>query len=172
MKNPFLASLEIAVLNKKTIKIETSEVVNGATHLKTTTTSTKPIEVQEFVKVYRYPKQIGLLKLLSPAGCRLYLYVQMKLKEDEDFLNLKREKVAKELDVSLPTVSLALANLMEHGVLAKKSQSEYWINPYILFKGNRLEYIKKENPDAITYLTDRNPTVFRYGKVDDEAIIV
>ncbi len=166
MINPFLASFELNVLNKKTIKVEVTKVNSGVVEVEQTTTSTKPIETQEFTKVYKMARHVGLIKELNPAGCRMMLYIQAKLKLDHDYIELKREKVAKQLDVSANTVSLGIVNLTECGILAKKSQSEWWINPEVLFVGNRFRYVKANNPKSIKYIEDYNPTIVKLGEVD------
>ena len=49
--------------------------------------------------------------------------------------------------------------LVEMGIIAKQSgrgtKYLYWINPFIIFKGKRIDYIKKINPE----LTNRIKTV-------------
>ena len=172
MMNPFLSSLEITVINKKTIKVETTKINENTVEIENTTTSTKPIETQSFTKSYHYPRQLGFIKELSVAGCRMLLYIQMKLKSEHDYIELKRTTVAKDLGISENSASLGIYNLVDNGVLAKKSQSEWWINPFILFNGNRLKYVKENNPKAIKAVDDYNPTIIRLGEVDLTSIVV
>ena len=166
MINPFLASLELSVLNKKTIKVEVTRMNSSVVEIEQTTTTTKPVETQEFTKVYKMSNHLGLIKEMNPAGCRMMLFIQAKLKQDQDFIELKREKVAKQLDVSANTVSLGILNLTECGILSKKSQSEWWINPEVLFVGNRFKYVKANSPKSIKYIEDYHPTVVKLGEVD------
>jgi predicted transcriptional regulator len=71
------------------------------------------------------------------------------MKPDCDFINLKTEFVCKKMKISRPTLTRAISQLIDIGVLCKKTQSEYWINPFYIFKGNRIKFYNKTYPDCI-----------------------
>lgn len=157
--NPFLTSAKITVLRKEYITNRVVNVEQGVSRIEQSVTDYRDIEVDEFVKLYRISYQLGLLKEMNAIGCRMYLYVQAKLKPEYDYIYLKREKVMKDLELSHTSVGSGIQNLVDVGILCKKSQSEYWINPVVLFNGDRKQYFKKYAPKNITYIKDNNPSV-------------
>lgn len=171
--NPFLASAKIRLLKKKSIIRNTTNTNESVSQLYSETTMTSLIEVDTFTKNYKYSRQLGLIKDLSPLGCRLYIYILYKLKKDQDYINLKRSRVSKDLGISTSGIGLAIGSLVDSGLLCKKSQSEYWINPIIMFNGNRKAYFIKQAPDMITYLEDHNPVVKTFtDDIDHDKIIM
>lgn len=80
---------------------------------------------------------------VKDAGRNIFLYIVINLKSNQDWINMKLEKVCDEMRISRPTALKGLKELTDIGVVTKKSQSEYWINPRFLFNGNRIQYYKK-----------------------------
>lgn len=113
------------------------------------------MEQQERTSVYRVPYIINVLfKHLSSAGRDLLLYIIYKLPKEQDWINLKYDKVLKEMDVSRSTLSRAIQNLVDNAYIIKKAQSDYWINPTLLYKGNRLSYYNDNCPECIEVVAE------------------
>jgi DNA-binding GntR family transcriptional regulator len=53
------------------------------------------------------------------------------------------------MNVSRPTLLKAIQELEDVAVICKKSQSDYWINPHYIFKGNRIKYYQTNCPTCI-----------------------
>ena len=170
--NPFLTSAEIRLLKKKTITNISKQVEEGTNQIVTTTTNTNLVEIDKFVKVYRIPYQLNLIKELTSIGCKLFFYIQVKLKLNDDWIDLHRAKVAKDLGISETSVSNAIGNLIDNGILCKKGTTDYWINPIILFAGDRKQYFLQNAPKHIIYVEDKNPTMFNFEEKSSDNIIM
>lgn len=157
--NPFLGGLSFKMMNKETRFLSTQSYTEGVTTIKREIIEYDVLELDPFVKVYRFPRQVGFINQLNGAGSKLFLYVQCKLEHEKDTIILKTEKVAKELNVSVATVYNCIDNLIDAGVLCKKGNSEYWINPSVLYNGNRKEYILQNAPERVEYVKDPKPTI-------------
>lgn len=151
-KNPFLASSEIKVLRKKIVKRTVDVSDDDLYGIDAEDYQVVSVEADSFTKAYQIKDQLGLIKSLNPQSCRLLLYVQGKLSHGNDSIDLPRTKVAKDLDVHPNTVSLGIQGLIDSGVLCKKGKSDYWINPIVLFNGNRYKYFKEQAPSKINYV--------------------
>lgn len=165
--NPFLASSELTVIEKETI---TTFIRKEENHCKvlSKTSEIKPVEVDAFAKVYHIGRKYGLVSNLSAQGCRMFLYVQMTIEQDQDWLRLPAEEVGKRLNLSLLTVRLGIKDLIDNGILCKRGKSDYWINPIVLFSGNRLQYFETTAPDKIKRVKDRNPRVLHVASYDKQ----
>jgi len=154
-KNPFLNTSEIKVLKKKHV---TRTVVEDVYYNDIEEESYKiiPVEVDEFTKVYQVKKFNDILKFLTPQGCRILLYLQGVLPHDQDYVEIQRSKVGKVLDVHPNTVSLGIQSLLDQNIICKRGKTDYWINPLVLFNGNRLQYFKKNAPTKINYVIGRD----------------
>lgn len=173
-RNPFLASATINVLRREVITNRVISIDENVSKITSSNIDYTEIEADEFVRVFKVSRQIGLIKELSAPGCRMLLYVQAKLKSGCDYINLKRDKVATDLEASESSIGYGIQNLIDCGVLCKKSQSEYWINPLILFNGNRKQYFLDNAPDHIHYIKDKTPVVINltdYVKKKEDIIV-
>ena len=166
--NPFLASSELTVIEKETI---TTFIRKEENHCKvlSKTSEIKPVEVDAFAKVYHIGRKYGLVANLSAQGCRMFLYVQMTIEQDQDWVKLPAEEVGKRLNLSLLTVRLGIKDLIDNGILCKRGKSDYWINPIVLFSGNRLQYFETTAPDKIKRVKDRNPRVLHIAGYDKQS---
>lgn len=113
------------------------------------------IEQQERTSVYRYSYVINVLfKHLTSSGRDLLLYIIYKLPKEQDWINLKYDKVLNEMGVSRATLSRAIQNLVDNAYITKKAQSDYWVNPTLIYKGNRLAYYNENCPDCIEIVAE------------------
>jgi len=149
--NPFLENYEerVVEIHQETIK------VNSLTEEVT-------LDYQKIVDVYRTEKQektyiyhdteIGkklFQSNLKASGRDLWHFILYSLPKDQDWINLKSSKVFKELGISRPTLYSAINQLVEAGLIAKKKNTEYWINPKYIFNGSRLKFIETHCPSKI-----------------------
>ena len=108
-------------------------------------------EQQSSCKLYRLPYMDNILfKNCSSAGRDLLLYIQIHLKDNFDYIELKFKKVHKAMDIkSMKTFYGAIQSLTDVGIICKKGANEYWINPYYIFKGDRITYYRNNAPEGI-----------------------
>lgn len=154
--NPFLKTehgrLKVLKIHSKINTINVSKIPEDRIFVGDVKTeiSSFLMEAQEKTSVYRYSYVINtLFKCLNSSGRDLLLYIIYKLPKDQDWIVLKYDKVLTEMGISRGTLSRAIQNLVDNAYIIKKSQSEYWINPTLLYKGSRLSYYQKECPDCI-----------------------
>jgi hypothetical protein len=166
--NPFVSNIKIRILYKENIlKVQ----MNGQENISSSgghfTGYFGEVELDEFVKSYKFSKRKVLARLLKPVGLRILFYVESELKRDYDYIELHRSIVAKELDMSESSVGLGIADLIENGLLIKKGKIEYWINPEVMFFGDRKEYFKKYAPQNIIRIKEKSSGIKKYNLKED-----
>lgn len=160
LKNPFLSSFSIKVKRKKTIRRSIGDTDDETAVILGEHITYNDVEIDEFAKLYHVAGSSGLLKLLSPMGSTLLLFILFNLKQDDDWIRLRQVDLIHELDVSDSSIQKGIKNLMDNGVIAKRSiQSEYWVNPQLIFAGNRKSYAKRAGDDKIVIIHDSTPTI-------------
>jgi len=88
-------------------------------------------------------------KLSAPA-LKLFIYIIYKLPDNQDWIKIKIKTLQEQLNFkSTRTVAKALKCLVDTCVICKKSQSEYWVDPKVLFKGDRVSFYLKNHPDCV-----------------------
>lgn len=153
MKNPFVHDFRLKLVEKplkkyKTVKSKDS--IEGIITSYETVEETIKIEQQTKSLVYYIPYiENVLFDELKSSGRDLLLYLIYNIKPNMDFISLKLQKVSKEMKCSKPTLISAIKQLVSIGLICKKSQSEYWINPHYMFKGNRVHYYQTHYPECI-----------------------
>lgn len=150
--NPFIQSFKITVIEKdETYSVaRTGDIIDGVVTKYQKVTDTIQFEQQSKVSVYYIPYiENVLFKELKSNARDLLLYVVYNIKQDTDFISLKHDKVCKEMFCSKPTLISAIKQLADVAIICKKSQSEYWVNPHYIFKGNRMKFYAAYYPDYI-----------------------
>lgn len=150
--NPFIQNFKLKVIEiySEQKYINSNDLSDGIATKYRKETSVFFAERQEKTAVYEIPYiENVLFKEMSSCGRDLLLYIIYNIQKNEDFINLKHDKVCKEMQISKPTLIKAINNLEENAIVCKKSQSEYWINPMYIFKGNRIAYYQKNCEDCI-----------------------
>ena len=46
-------------------------------------------------------------------------------------------------------LSKGLKELQDNAIISKKSQSVYWVNPFFIFKGNRLKFVEDKCKECV-----------------------
>lgn len=98
------------------------------------------MESEKGGKLYRNEKTEEVLKKLSDRGCRMLLFILRKLPKDSDLVEIVPDEYKSQQGLSsIQTVYNTLRDLIDMGVLAKHKTNRYWINPAIIFNGNRAQ---------------------------------
>ncbi len=79
---------------------------------------------------------------LTQKGRDIYLYIIHHLPDNQDYINLKIEHVRSKTSISRGAIITALQSLKKAGIITPKEQSIYWVNPFSIFSGNRINYFK------------------------------
>ena len=104
-----------------------------------------PFFYEQDSKVSIYPEVIrAILPLLNAYGLILFMHLITKVRWNQDWLRLDQATFAAETGrTSKDFFYKAIDNLMEAGVLADRKKGTYWLNPWIIFRGNRIKYAQE-----------------------------
>jgi len=157
--NPFISQesfkLKVLEIKKTTHKIDTSNIPEDGVIVGDYETVTRSflIEQQKKKSMYDVPYLDNILfGELTSRSRDLFLYVLNHAPQDLDYINLKQSIVCRNIRMSKPTLISAIKELSDVGVICRKSQSEYWINPYYIFRGNRVKFYQENYPNKIEKL--------------------
>ncbi len=162
MKNPFLINTEFGL---KVVHVTTTTTeLTKADYISTTTTQKRLVEVQRKVSAYKTgnsAEHTAFLFSMNRPGRDLYLYIIANIGENKDTIRLDREKVPKAIGCSINTFYTGIDSLKDTGVIAVHERSVYWVNPYMIFRGDRIAYYREQCPDCIENVSN----VYREEKV-------
>lgn len=145
---------KIKTISRKTIKIKTVNPLVTNNNLPIVSINGKyNVEAQSKAFICN-DSRTGLKKLLfgdesivSFRGKELLLYILLHLKPDIDYIDLATNILIEQLKwKDREKIILARKELQAIGIIVLKAESVYWINPYYLFCGNRLNYYKINYP--------------------------
>ena len=158
--NPFLVNYKLPLVKViKQISFTNEENIGYVgEYIKKTETKSYFIEAQKHTSVYESPDiNNKLFTKMKPNGRDLYLYIQNNIAYNSDTIHLSLEKVNQILSMSRPTLVSAIQQLLTENIICKaEKQGMYWINPYYLFKGNRVAYYEKQCPSCISVVKEIN----------------
>jgi hypothetical protein len=96
-------------------------------------------EIETSTRLYRTEYAQSVILKLSERGCRMLTYVMQKLAKQSDTVEIKSEDFMGLFSVlSIQTFYNSLNDLMDAGVIARYKTNRYWINPSVIFNGNRI----------------------------------
>lgn len=158
--NPFLANynLPLVKINKQITFINDEPTGYVGEFVKKTENKSYFVEAQNHLSVYEAPDiNEKLFTKMKPNGRDLYLYIQNNLPYNTDTIHLSLEKVNKVLSMSRPTLTSAIQQLLNENIICRgDKQGVYWVNPYYLFKGNRIAYYEQQCPSCIKVVKEIN----------------
>jgi Firmicute plasmid replication protein (RepL) len=147
--NPFLQSAEFHLRAVQVYK----RSYQGQGHFMEETTRKYIVEEQAKVSMYKIGNSSEfttfLFSVLNQSGRNLFLYLMANIGENKDIINLNTEKLTKAMGVSRNTHYSALESLRDNGVITLYRKDEYWVNPFFVFRGDRIAYYQEQCPDRI-----------------------
>lgn len=147
--NPFIVNSEF---NLRAIAVYTKSISNNSYKIVETTQKVL-IEEQKKVSAYKTgnSKQFTafMFNALSYPGRELYLYVLCNLGENTDQIKLQPDEVMKLTGMSRNTFYKGIASLKDNFILCQDKRALYWVNPFFLFRGDRIKYYHEQCPDCI-----------------------
>ena len=161
MKNPFLQyqRLKVYILEKKQYVIDTTD--NNVNSVNATFHSQIEFEKDPFLKLYNNELNFSIISNLSDTATKLFVYICYNIQKDSDMIELKSSVVMEYAKIkSSTTYYKYLQELIDNAIIARRSNSDYWINPLIFFNGNRVEYYKDTCPESVDIfnITQMNET--------------
>ena len=83
---------------------------------------------------------LSVIRNLDGNGRAMFLYIQYYLAKDSDTITLNREDY---MEFSGYTSSRTFYNAVQQltgaSVIIRKKSNTYWVNPFVIFNGNRIE---------------------------------
>lgn len=127
--NPFLAEGTIRVLTKAGEQVD----------------YTKQYFLEADAKTHLYHDHLlEIIPQLSTGAIKLLLFIGLKLRWNQDKVELDREGFLRWVDSSaIQSFYNARKDLEAMGVIAKAGGNSYWINPFLIFRGNRIAYAQQ-----------------------------
>jgi len=148
MINPFLSEKEF---NLKVVTVISSNTdTKGATIVRTTTEIL--VEEQKHVRVYKTGNNgqyTAFLFSLNKHARDIYIYMQANIGENQDTIFLHQDKVCALTGMGRNSYYEGIEDLKSNSIICPYKRNEYWINPFIMFRGDRLAYYKEYCPDCI-----------------------
>lgn len=128
--NPFLAEGSIRVL----IKADKNflDIAN-------------PYFIEADAKSSFYHEQLTpIIPQLNAGALKLLLFISLKLRWNQDKVTLDRDGYMLWAgSTSLQSFYNARKDLEDFSVISKAGTNDYWINPFLLFRGNRVQYAQQ-----------------------------
>lgn len=91
-------------------------------------------------KVFQGDSCFELIKKLDSNGKTMFLYIQQVLKKNSDVIELSPDDYKKFANVtSSKTFYNAVDQLVDNSIIAKLKTHKYWVNPFVVFNGDRIE---------------------------------
>ena len=121
-------------------------------------TPTIHLERSDKIFIYTNPTIRSIINKLSGSASKLLLWIQQSTFYGKDYIKFNSKRFMKETKMSAPTLIRAKNELIDNHIIAvmKDKTKYYWINPAIMFKGNRVKkypnniVIFKRNSNGVT----------------------
>jgi hypothetical protein len=97
-------------------------------------------EYTPFTKLFLKSAAKNKIKTLSLRAKEMFLHISYNLPVAQNKIELNKEKYCKIYDIKATTFSNTRMELMEAHIIldVKKEKDMYWINPYYIYNGSRL----------------------------------
>lgn len=156
--NPFILNAPIEVMGVNTKAVVPNNVgdSDAIVYEGSSISSSYYVEKQKKVSLYIHPKKDMnemLWKTLGPKGRDLLLYIITHIQDKQDYITLKTKLVREVTGMSRNSYFAALKELKAAGVIASKSLSVYWINPFHIFRGNRISFYRGVSEGLVNTVT-------------------
>jgi predicted small secreted protein len=117
------------------------------------TTTKHLVEEQQSVTVYKTGNSnvftYYLFEVLNSPARDIFLYIIANIGVNADVIALQPENVAKKIQMSLRTYYKGITCLKDNYIISPYKKSSYWINPFFLFRGDRIKFYYEQCPDCI-----------------------
>ena len=148
-KNPFLQSLRLTVMTKTLVSTNSIQQ-EGISKVVSKTIQQVEWEKDPYVKVYKNSQFLNMYEQMSGNACKLIFFILFNNPKESDLVTLEPNKVMSFLGIkSRMTLSKVLQECVDFAYITKYKSHTYWVNPMLLFSGDRIGYFKENAPDKI-----------------------
>lgn len=81
-------------------------------------------------------------------------YIIANMITNQDWITLDIRDIRKVTSLKRISVVRGIQELVDNKLISKKTQLDYWINPTLLYKGNRLSYYNDNCPECIEVVAE------------------
>lgn len=150
IKNPFLQSARLRYFIKQDQKTVFDTHGSEPTSVKGHFITQQEFEKDPFIKLYNDKSFFNVFKQTSDTASKIFLYIAYTIPKDKDSMILIPEDVMGFVGIkSVTTYYKYIQELMDNAVIARRSNSEYWVNPHFIFNGNRIAFYKENCPECL-----------------------
>lgn len=146
--NPFLTNREFELQVAEVHHFNTMMFKGNTTKM----TWENLVEVQKKVSVYKTGNNgqyTSFIFSMNRYARDIYLFIQANIGEDQDTIKLDIEKVMDACGMGRDSYYKGIDDLKAHTVILICKTNIFWINPFILFRGDRLAYYQQQCPECI-----------------------
>lgn len=151
--NPFTASLSVKVfrLHSERDYIDKKGLLDGKNIIPAIGISLPShkhsysyyVELDTSTRLFRTDATDKIVNSLTDRASRLLIYVMRKLSKGSELVEIDIEEYQANYKIdSRQTVYNAITDLSNAGVISRHKPNKYWINPAIIFNGNRIDKYK------------------------------
>lgn len=160
-KNPFMgeAAREVGLVTKEKItrwRTGSGEFMTKLDELGDTVFlgTRKKVDADEFTKIYH--RKIKSMLDLSNKAIKLIIYIASKLEKNGLQIDFDIDDCISTCDFSRATIYRLLAELLKYNVIARSSKRNYvyFINPVVMFNGQRLKVFEEYYTDEAELMHD------------------
>jgi hypothetical protein len=147
-KNPFLQSGKLKmIITQQSLKVIDSQEISS---IKGSFVTQQKFEDDPFTKVYNSKQFNNVFKMTTDTACKMFIFIVYNLPKNQDLIILDSTEVMEFVGIkSLATYYKYIQELIDNAVIARKTHSEYWVNPFFIFNGNRLSFYEEHCPECI-----------------------
>ena len=151
--NPFIINSDFHL---KVLTVYTSNTESkGASIVRTTTEIL--VEEQKHIKIYKTGNNLQsttFMFSMNKFARDIYLWMQCNIGEDQDTIVLDMDKICDTVGIGKDSYYKGIEDLKINCFITPYKKNKYWINPYILFRGDRIAYYREQCPDCIKNVTN------------------
>ena len=143
LQNPFLSSIlfttrEITVNNQM---VNVNDINEGVIVTKPSTLkSSYLLDDEPYTKVFTRAGMRLHIMALSPNAKSVFLWITYEIDPNTDYLEINRKRYVSETSSNYAMLSDGLKELIDASIIvATTVNNVYWINPLLMFKGDRLK---------------------------------
>lgn len=156
MRNPLIEGQEIELLKisrTKYLAKSNTETTLGDVQINNAYTTLRDnvlVDKDTRVSVYKPTDLRSLFCSFNGITLKLYMYIALSLQKDCDEVKIDFSKFMELSNLrSKTSVYNAIAELQTYSIIQKKHKNVYWINPFLIFNGNRVAYFQTNFPEQI-----------------------
>lgn len=117
------------------------------------------IDASRCTKLYYNVDNLPLSEM-SHAELQIMFYIMFHIGRGKDTISMPTETLIEATGKKRSTILAGIKALTSKEVIQKKSNNIYWVNPHIIFRGNRVSYFENRDKQEGTEM------VYVYEKYD------